>query len=222
MLRSDAQQAAEIQRSLTSRAKRPSSSTNFGLPLDFIEDAVAIRGFSFDRAGFDAPWKSSARARRLPGRAARRPRPALLYQGPLPHDQVRRLPPDAAPPDCEVLAIIKRAQRDRRSARRKLKPGEHGEIVLDHTPFYADAGGQVGDIGWLYADDHNTLVADVEGVTYPVQGVRAHRVIAKQPIRRRRQGRRRWSTTKSAAPPCATTPARICFMPRCARCWAST
>jgi alanyl-tRNA synthetase len=64
----------------------------------------------------------------------------------------------------------------------ELLPGERGEIVLDHTPFYADAGGQVGDIGWLYADDHNTLVADVEGVTYPVQGVRAHRVIAKQTI----------------------------------------
>jgi alanyl-tRNA synthetase len=65
----------------------------------------------------------------------------------------------------------------------ELKPGERGEIVLDHTPFYADAGGQVGDIGWLYAEDHNTLVADVEGVTYPVQGVRAHRVLAKQPVR---------------------------------------
>jgi len=65
----------------------------------------------------------------------------------------------------------------------ELKPGERGEIVLDHTPFYAESGGQVGDIGWLYADDHNTLVADVEGVTSPVQGVRAHRVIAKQPIR---------------------------------------
>jgi alanyl-tRNA synthetase len=64
----------------------------------------------------------------------------------------------------------------------ELLPGEHGEIVLDHTPFYADSGGQVADIGWLYAEDHNTLVAEVEGVTYPVQGVRAHRVVAKQPI----------------------------------------
>src|SRR5208283_5976878 len=45
-----------------------------------------------------------------------------------------------------------------------------------------EAGGQVGDVGWLYADDHNTIVAEVEGVTYPVQGVRAHRVVAKQPI----------------------------------------
>ncbi len=54
--------------------------------------------------------------------------------------------------------------------------------MLDQTPFYADAGGQVGDVGWLYGEDHNTVVAEVEGATYPVQGVRAHRVVAKQTI----------------------------------------
>ena len=80
-----------------------------------------------------------------------------------------------------MLAIIKRDNGSGAGAQ-ELKPGEHGEIVLDHTPFYADAGGQVGDVGWLYSDDHNTIVADVEGVTYPVQGVRAHRVTAKQTI----------------------------------------
>ncbi len=79
--------------------------------------------------------------------------------------------------DCEVLFIIKAGE-----AANELNPGERGEIVLDHTPFYAEAGGQVGDVGWLYGEDHNTVVAEVEGVTYPVQGVRAHRVIAKQPI----------------------------------------
>ena len=36
--------------------------------------------------------------------------------------------------------------------------------------------------GWLYGEDHNTVVAEVEGATYPVQGVRAHRVVAKQTI----------------------------------------
>ncbi len=82
---------------------------------------------------------------------------------------------------CEVLAIIKRDNGSGAGAQ-ELKSGERGEIVLDHTPFYADAGGQVGDVGWLYSDDHNTIVADVEGVTYPVQGVRAHRVTAKQTI----------------------------------------
>jgi alanyl-tRNA synthetase len=55
-------------------------------------------------------------------------------------------------------------------------------VVLDATSFYADSGGQVGDVGWLYAADHNTVVAEVTGCKKPVQGVFAHQVIAKQTI----------------------------------------
>src|SRR5205807_6217444 len=51
-----------------------------------------------------------------------------------------------------------------------------------HTPFYADSGGQVGDIGVFYNDEHNAIVAEVNGCYMPVQGVRAHKVVAKQPL----------------------------------------
>jgi len=61
-----------------------------------------------------------------------------------------------------VLAIIKGNQ-----GAQELKPGESAEIILDHTPFYAESGGQVGDRGWLYSDDHNTVVAEVTGCYYP-------------------------------------------------------
>ena len=88
--------------------------------------------------------------------------------------------------NCEVLAIIKGSQ-----GAQELKPGESGEIILDHTPFYAESGGQVGDRGWLYSDDHNTVVAEVTGCYYPVQGVRAHQVVAKQANPHWRQSRRR-------------------------------
>jgi alanyl-tRNA synthetase len=54
--------------------------------------------------------------------------------------------------------------------------------VLDATSFYADSGGQVGDVGWLYSGDHNTVVAEVTGCKKPVQGVFAHSVIVKQTI----------------------------------------
>ena len=75
-----------------------------------------------------------------------------------------------------MLAIIKGGQ-----GAQELKPGESGEIILDHTPFYAESGGQVGDRGWLYSDDHNTVIAEVTGCYYPVQGVRAHQVVIKNP-----------------------------------------
>jgi alanyl-tRNA synthetase len=64
----------------------------------------------------------------------------------------------------------------------ELKAGELGEVVLDATSFYADSGGQVGDVGWLYSGDHNAVVAEVSGATKPVQGVFAHKVRANQTI----------------------------------------
>jgi alanyl-tRNA synthetase len=79
---------------------------------------------------------------------------------------------------CEVLAIIHNGQ-----GARELKAGEAGEVILDHTPFYAESGGQVGDRGWFYSDDHNTVVAEVTGTYSPIQGVRAHQVVAKRALR---------------------------------------
>ncbi len=165
----------------------------FGLPLDFIIDAARDQGIAFDQAGFDhameeqrerarASWKGGSRLTAIP-----------VYQmlPPTQFEGYRQM----LSTGCEVLAVIKKGSaslapggtdRDQYGPMNlgavSLKPGERGEIVLDHTPFYAEAGGQVGDVGWLYADDHNTLVADVEGVVYPVQGVRAHKVVAKQTI----------------------------------------
>jgi alanyl-tRNA synthetase len=77
-----------------------------------------------------------------------------------------------------VLAIIKDGQ-----GVQAANPGDAVEIVLDHTSFYADSGGQIGDTGWLYSDDHNSVVADVRGCTKPVQGVFAHKAILRQPLK---------------------------------------
>ncbi|MGA2744501.1 MAG: DHHA1 domain-containing protein, partial [Candidatus Sulfotelmatobacter sp.] len=43
--------------------------------------------------------------------------------------------------------------------------------------------GQVGDRGWFYSDDHNTVVAEVTGCYSPIQGVRAHQVVMKSALR---------------------------------------
>jgi alanyl-tRNA synthetase len=151
----------------------------FGLPRDFVEDASRDAGILFDAAGFDAAMDEQRKRAQASWKGGSKKSASPAYQA---------LPPTVfegyrktLTTGSEVLAIVK-AQDGTGVGVQELKPGERGEIVLDHTTFYADAGGQVGDVGWLYSDDHNTVVAEVEGVTYPVQGVRAHRVVAKQAI----------------------------------------
>ena len=146
----------------------------FGMPLDFMQDAARDQGIVFDQAGFDAAmeeqrqrakasWKGAAKQTANP---AYQKLPTSTFEG---YRQTRS-------DGCEVLAIIHNGQ-----GAQELKPGEEGEIILDHTPFYAESGGQVGDRGWLYSDDHNTVVAEVKGCYYPIQGVRAHQVVMKSP-----------------------------------------
>jgi len=175
----------------------------FGLPLDFMIDAARDQGCGFDQAGFDramneqkqrsrASWKGAAKQTASP--EYRRLFSANNPQAP--SDQhplgLAYLPEDQRPEknsefvgytqtratDCEIVAIVREG-----AGVQELQPGQEGELILDHTPFYAEAGGQVGDRGWLYSDDHNTVVAEVKGCYYPIQSVRAHQVIAKQAIR---------------------------------------
>jgi len=146
----------------------------FGMPLDFMQDAARDLGIVFDQEGFDramqeqrerarASWKGAAKQTANP---AYQQLPKSDFEG---YRQTRS-------DSCEVLAIIHNGQ-----GAQALKPGDEGEVILDHTPFYAESGGQVGDRGWLYSDDHNTIVAEVKGCYSPIQGVRAHQVIVKSP-----------------------------------------
>ena len=146
----------------------------FGMPLDFMQDAARDQGIAFDKAGFDhAMEEQKARARASwKGGAKQTANPAYQRLPKSEFEGYRQTRSDG----CEVLAIIHNGQ-----GVRELQAGEAGEVILDHTPFYAEAGGQVGDRGWLYSDDHNTVIADVKGCYYPIQGVRAHQVVVKSP-----------------------------------------
>jgi alanyl-tRNA synthetase len=158
----------------------------FGMPLDFLQDTLRDIGFglaidlfnnrlSEQRERARASWKGAAKQTANP---AYQKLPTSVFEG------YRQTRSDGA----EVLAIIHNGQ-----GAQELKPGDEGEIILDHTPFYAESGGQVGDCGWLYSDDHNTVVAEVKGCYYPVQGVRAHQVVVKSPPNENRVG---WGTLR--------------------------
>jgi alanyl-tRNA synthetase len=192
----------------------------YGLPRDYIEDASRDSGVKLDEPGFDrameeqrtrarASWKGGAKHSAAPvytefleqisigNNLVRQPSGQKVFYGE-PKEQSRFEGYRQTRSDnCEVLAIIKNGQ-----GAQELKPCESGEVILDHTPFYAESGGQVGDRGWLVqtgrhlpgADPETRVpyfgyqsspyvLADVTGCYSPIQGVRAHQVVAKQTLR---------------------------------------
>jgi alanyl-tRNA synthetase len=147
----------------------------YGLPEDFIVDAARDAGILFDKEGFDAAKAEEQQRARASWKGGSQKSAAPVYRE-LPKTEFEgytALRVDGA----RVLALVAGG-----IGVPELKAGETGEVVLDATSFYADSGGQVGDVGWLYSGDHNSVVAEVSGATKPVQGVFAHRVRANQTI----------------------------------------
>jgi len=147
----------------------------FGLPLDFMVDAARDAGIAFDMEGFEraraeeqararASWKGGAQKTASP---AFRDLPKTVFEG---YKQLNST-------NCEVLAIVKNGVGVPAAA-----AGDEVEIVLDHTSFYGDSGGQIGDTGLFTSTDGNETVAEIVGCVLPVQGVRAHKAILKQPL----------------------------------------
>ncbi len=147
----------------------------FGLPLDFMVDAARDAGIAFDMEGFEsaraeeqararASWKGGSQKSASP---AFRDLPKTDFLG---YKQLNAN-------DAEVLAIVKNGQGVPAAA-----AGDEVDVVLDQTSFYGDSGGQVGDTGLFVSTDGNTTVAEITGCVLPVQGVRAHKAVLKQPL----------------------------------------
>jgi alanyl-tRNA synthetase len=147
----------------------------FGMPLDFMTDAARDAGIAFDMAGFEAAKEEEQARARASWKGGSQKTAAPVYRELAKTEFAGYTVPRVD--GTRVLALVKDGV-----GVPELKAGETGEVVLEATSFYADSGGQVGDVGWLYSGDHNAVVAEVTGCTKPVQGVFAHKVIAKQTI----------------------------------------
>jgi len=156
----------------------------FGLPFDFIMDACRDAGVTLDVEGFErsmAAQKERARAS-WKGGSKQALAPAYRDLDKTVFDGYRQTESD----NSTILSVVKMlpsTQGVSPQAVQMLQPGEEGEVVLDRTPFYADSGGQVGDTGVFANTERSAVVAEVTGCYMPVQGVRAHRVKARHPLR---------------------------------------
>ena len=148
-----------------------------GLPLDFIEDLAEERKLALDRQGFDramAAQREKARAHSaFEGRRVDEP----VFASAGAAEELRRGGDsfggyDATTLEARVTALLD----DQRRQVESLAPGAAGYVLLDRTPFYLEAGGQVSDTGDL-RNEAGTVVARVDGVVRLGAGLpRGHRV----------------------------------------------
>ena len=112
----------------------------YGFPLDLTQDVCRERGVSVDEAGFNAAMQQQKDTARAAGKF--KMDKALAYEGAgNVFSGYEHLSENAT-----VLALYAAGE-----SVQELQAGQEGVVVLSHTPFYAESGGQVGDQGLIRA-----------------------------------------------------------------------
>jgi len=148
----------------------------FGLPLDVLREIAGEKGFRLDEAGFEAALEEQRQRARRSWKGGETASAAEVYNQLAAGGRTRFEGYETTSSgDAAVRALIRDGQLVESAA-----PGEEIEAVLDHTPFYAASGGQVGDRGvWTTASG---LAAEVLDTYAPVGGLTVHKVRARQPL----------------------------------------
>ncbi len=139
----------------------------FGFPVDLSRELADEQGMSVDEKGFHEELeKQRQRARRAwKGEIQQKEKKVYEKIKDLPSEYVGY---DLDKTEAKVVAIFKRGE-----IIEQLDECEEGEIFLDVTPFYAEAGGQVGDSGIL----QNPHFSGIVDTTYfPIPEIRAHKL----------------------------------------------
>jgi alanyl-tRNA synthetase len=145
----------------------------FGTPRDLIRVGLEERGFVIDEDEFNRSF--DAALQELQQTVAAEKGEAKAKTNPVYSEIAGRLPRSVfkgyettTVTDAKVVAVIKGSEVE------SLNEGDEGELVLDHTPFYAESGGQVGDVGLLVGPTSELAV--VLDTYSPVQGLIVHKV----------------------------------------------
>jgi alanyl-tRNA synthetase len=128
----------------------------FGFPLDLSQELAREKALSVDEAGFAKELEDQKRRARLSWKGEAKRKEKQVYEA-FKDIKVRSRVHEAAEiADVRVVGLLKDGRRAD-----VLAAGEAGEVVLEETPFYAEAGGQVGDTGSLKGPRASALVENV-------------------------------------------------------------
>jgi alanyl-tRNA synthetase len=134
----------------------------YGLALEEQEDMARELGISIDAQGFAAEMEKQRTRARASWKGAEKAQIHPVYQ---------------ALPKTEFVG------RETLEAPAKVTAVLHNEIALDRTPFYAEAGGQVGDQGVLVSETTGQILAIVESAYSAAPGKTVHKVKLLNPVK---------------------------------------
>ncbi|MET0223850.1 MAG: alanine--tRNA ligase, partial [Terrimicrobium sp.] len=126
----------------------------FGFPVDLTADIARERGLTIDEAGFDAALKAQQERGRASSKFG-----VDLTSGVTLEDKTNFSGYEHLIDSGTVVALLRGKERVE-----VLSAGEEGQVILDHTPFYAESGGQVGDAGVLVDTAADFEVLDTQKV----------------------------------------------------------
>ncbi|HEV3202072.1 MAG TPA: alanine--tRNA ligase [Bryobacteraceae bacterium] len=148
----------------------------FGLALDEQEDMAREHGLAIDHEGFDQEMERQRERARASWKGAEKGAVVPAYQKLLEYGRTKFLGYGELEAESRVVGLLMDKQ-----PVEKVPAGVKAELVFDQTPFYAEAGGQVGDRGVLYSASMEKA-ADVETAFAGVPGLTVHRVLTHAPI----------------------------------------
>ncbi|MFI5316731.1 MAG: alanine--tRNA ligase [Myxococcota bacterium] len=138
----------------------------FGFPTDLTEDILRGHQLDYDRAAFDAAMREQAERARAAWKGSGQEAPAEVY-GALAAHPVTFTGYDATEGESQIRALLRDG-----ALVREASEGDRVEVQVDATPFYAESGGQVGDVGAIEGPEGKIEVEDVQK---PVDGLIVHK-----------------------------------------------
>jgi alanyl-tRNA synthetase len=126
----------------------------YGFPADLTADIARERGLSIDQAAFDAAMEAQRSRARAASKFGADLRDTIKLSGKTDFSGYDRVADSAKVTSLIFDGAVVDA----------LRPGQEGQVVLNHTPFYAESGGQIGDTGVLLGANARFTVRDTQKI----------------------------------------------------------
>ena len=131
----------------------------FGFPLDLTADIARERGITVDFAGFEHAMQMQRERARAASKFSMGK--GLFFDG----EKTEFVGYDNLRQEARIVALYKEG-----SQVNEITAGDEAVIVLDRSPFYAESGGQAGDIGEIVSGHGSFVVEDTQKIQAEVFG----------------------------------------------------